>query len=164
MLSVVSKFKKLVKKHILMNISLIKKALFIPYVLSLLVLLGCAGQAVLTQELQDNLVEWIERRWKFYSVGDYSGTWDFSTPEYRRIFPRESYYKNFHGLLDLELTGVRLLAYDASAAVASVAVRVMILPRPGAPAASLALGKTPTTIDERWKLVGGKWYYVDRVK
>jgi len=147
-----------------MNSSLIKMALFIAYILSLLMLLGCATQAVLTQEVQDKLVERIERRWEFYAVRDYEGAWDFSTPEYRRIFPRESYYKNFHGLLEFELTGVRLLAYDASAAVASVAVRVMISPRPGAPAASLALGKTPTTIDERWKLVGGNWYYVDRVK
>ena len=147
-----------------MNISLTKKALYIAYFLSLLNLLGCAGQAVLTQELQDSLVERIERRWEFYSIGDYPSTWDFSTPEYRRIFPRESYYKNFHGLLELELTGVQLLAYDAGAAVASVAVRVMISPRPGAPAASLALGKSPTTIDETWKLVDGNWYYVDRVK
>ena len=147
-----------------MNIYFVKATLFVPSILSLLILLGCAGQAVLTQELKDNLVERIERRWKFYSVGDYSGTWDFSTPEYRRIFPRESYYKNFHGLLEFELTGVRLLAYDAHAAVASVAVRVMISPRPGAPAASLALGKMPTTIDETWKMVDGNWYYVDRVK
>ena len=147
-----------------MNIFFVKKTLLVSSFLSLLILLGCAGPSVLTQELQDNLVERIERRWEFYAVRDYSGAWDFSTPEYKRIFPRESYYKNFHGLLDLELTGVRLLAYDASAAVASVAVRVMISPRPGAPAASLALGKTPTTIDERWKLVGGNWYYVDRVK
>ena len=80
-----------------MNISLTKKTLFIAHVLSLLILLGCAGQAVLTQELQDGLVERIERRWEFYSIGDYPSTWDFSTPEYRRIFPRESYYKNFHG-------------------------------------------------------------------
>ena len=58
---------------------------------------------------------------------------------------------------------MRLLAYDAGAAVASVAV-IMISPRPGAPAASLALGKVPTTIDETWKLVDGNWYYIDRVK
>ena len=147
-----------------MNVYFVKETLFVPFILSLLNMLGCAGQAVLTQELQDKLVERIERRWEFYAVRDYSGAWDFSTPEYKKIFPRESYYKNFHGLLDLELTGVRLLAYDAGAAVASVAVRVMISPRPGAPAASLALGKTPTTIDETWKLVDGKWYYVDRVK
>ena len=147
-----------------MNSFLVKIAFFIANVLSLLTLLGCAAQAVLTQEVQDKLVERIERRWEFYAVRDYEGVWDFSTPEYRRIFPKESYYKNFHGLLEFELTGVRLLAYDARAAVASVAVRVMISPRPGAPAASLALGKTPTTIDETWKLVDGKWYYVDRVK
>jgi len=147
-----------------MNIFFAKETLLVPSLLSLLMLLGCAGQAVLTQELQNKLVERVERRWEFYEVRDYSGAWDFSTPEYRRIFPKESYYKNFRGLLDLELTGVRLLAYDADAAVASVAVRVMILPRPGAPAASLALGKTPTTIDETWKLVDGNWYYVDRVK
>ena len=147
-----------------MNIFLIKTALFIPSILSLSILLGCAGQVVLTQELQDKLVERIEHRWEFYAVRNYTGAWDFSTPEYRRVFPRESYYKNFHGLLQLELTGVQLLAYDARAAVASVAVRVMISPRPGAPAASLALGKSPTTIDETWKLVDGNWYYVDRVK
>ena len=95
---------------------------------------------------------------------DYSGAWNFSTPEYRRIFPQESYYKNFYGLLEYELTGVQLLAYDAGAAVASVVVRVMISSGPGAPAASLALGNSPTTIDEKWKLVGDNWYYVDRVK
>ena len=147
-----------------MNIFLIKAALFIPHVLSLLILLGCVGQAVLTQELQDKLIERIGLRWQFYVARDYTGVWEFSTPEYRKIFPRETYYKNFHGLLELELTGVQLLAYDARAAVASVAVRVMISPRPGAPAASLALGKSPTTIDETWKLVDGNWYYVDRVK
>tara|TARA_B100000902_G_scaffold178660_1_gene171936 strand:+ start:413 stop:856 length:444 start_codon:yes stop_codon:yes gene_type:complete len=147
-----------------MKIPLVKTTLFIAYVLSYLVLLGCAGQTSLNQQLQDKLVERIERRWEFYAAKDYAGAWDLSTPEYRKIFPRESYYKNFHGLLELELTGVRLLAYDARAAVASVAVRVMISPRPGAPAASLALGKSPTTIDETWKLVDGNWYYVDRVK
>ncbi len=95
---------------------------------------------------------------------DFSGAWDFSTPAYREIFPQGTYYKNYHGLLDYELTGVHLLAYDSGAAVASVAVRVMISPGPGAPAASLAFGKRPSTIDEKWKLVGDNWYYVDGVK
>ena len=45
-----------------MNVYFVKETLFVPFILSLLILLGCAGQAVLTQELQDNLVERIERR------------------------------------------------------------------------------------------------------
>ncbi len=141
-----------------------RKAFFVTSLSLALIFVGCAGQPVITDELKQLLVERVERRWDFYSARDYSGTWEFSTPEYKRIFPRESYYKNFYGLLEYELTGVQLLAYDADAAVASVAVRVMISSRPGAPAASLALGKSPTTIDESWKLVGGSWYYVDRVK
>ncbi len=141
-----------------------RKAFFVTCILPALIFAGCAGQPILTEELKQVLVERIERRWEFYSSKDYSGAWEFSTPEYKKIFPRETYYKNFYGLLEYELTGVQLLAYDADAAVASVAVRVMISSGPGAPAASLALGRSPTTIDENWKLVGGSWYYVDRVK
>ena len=143
---------------------MVRYAFWILFILPVLMLQGCAGQPTLTDELKQRLVQRVESRWEFYSERDYSGAWNFSTPEYRRIFPQKSYYRNFYGFLEYELTGVQLLAYDAPAAVASVAVRVMISSGRGAPAASLEFGKTPTTIDESWKLVGGSWYYVDRVK
>jgi len=135
-----------------------------PFIVLAIVFQGCASQSMLTDLLKQDLVQRVELRWGLLAGRDYIDAWQFSTPEYKKLFPQNTYYINFHGMIEYELTGVHLLAYDARSAVASVAVRVMILPRPGAPAASLAFGKTSTTIDEKWKLVDDSWYFVDGVR
>ena len=125
---------------------------------------GCAQQVTITEGVQEQLILRVQERWELISNRDYSGAWVYSTPEFKRFFSRDTHYMRFHGLIEYGLTEVQLLAYDSGAAVASVRVRVMISPGPGAPAASLALGKTSTTIDEKWKMVAGSWYFVDRVR
>ena len=143
---------------------MIKLFLWSPFIFSVLLSQGCALQSEITDESKQYLVQRVEERWDLLAKRDYFNAWLFSTPEFRRLFSQDTYYIKFHGMVEYELTGVQLLAYDVDAAVASVAVRVMISPRPGASAASLAFGKTSTSIDEKWKRVDDSWYFVDGVR
>jgi hypothetical protein len=62
-------------------------------------------------------------------------------------------------MVEWELTSVEFLNYDAGAAVASVAVRVMSRPVKQTSAASVAIGSVPTRFVEQWILSDGEWWY-----
>jgi hypothetical protein len=61
--------------------------------------------------------------------------------------------------VDWELTGVEVLNYDAVAAVASVAVRVMSEPTKRTSTASFELGAVPVTFHEKWLFIDGEWWH-----
>ena len=57
------------------------------------------------------------------------------------------------------MTAVEVVNYDAAAAVASVAVRVMSRPTKLTSTASRAIGAVPVTINEQWMFIDGKWWH-----
>ena len=105
------------------------------------------------------LEERVRQRWQALVARDYAAVYEFSTPVYRSVFPKDLYVLQFSYAVERELTGVEVLNYDAAAAVASVAVRVMSKPAKLTSTASQAIGAVPVTIHERWMLIDGEWWY-----
>ena len=101
----------------------------------------------------------VEQRWQALVARDYAAADAFSTPVYRSVFPKDLYVLQFSYAVERQLTGVEVLNYDAAAAVASVAVRVMSKPVKLTSTASQAVGAVPVTIHERWMLIDGEWWY-----
>lgn len=101
----------------------------------------------------------VRERWQTLSARDYESTWEFSTPLYRSIFPKDLYVLQFSYTVERELTGVEVLNYDASAAVASVTARVMSKPLKLTSTASRSIGALPVTVHEKWILIDGEWWF-----
>ena len=124
-------------------------------------LVGCSpepGQA-LSQASQAQLEQRVHDRWQAKMAHDWGALWEYTTPNYRRVFPKELYIRKFSYLLNWELTDIQVVNYDADAAVASVAVRVMSEPVKYTSAASKAVGAMPYTFNERWIYVEGEWWH-----
>ena len=127
----------------------------------ILVLAGCTQDAsndVSESDLQ-RLEERVRDRWETKMAHDWSGLYEYSTPTFRRTFPKAMYIRKFSYMINWELTGIEVRNYDADAAVASVAVRVMSEPAKHTSAASKAAGALPHTFDERWIFDEGEWWH-----
>jgi hypothetical protein len=101
----------------------------------------------------------VEQRWQALSAQDYARVYEFTTPNYRRVFPKALFVRNFSYALNRELTSVEVTNYDARAAVASVAVRVMSSPTKQTSTASIAVGAVPMIINEHWLFIDGQWWH-----
>ena len=88
---------------------------------------------------------------------DFAAVYEYATPNYRRVFSKSMYLNTFGHDIRWVLTGVDILNYDAEAAVASVAVRVMSESTKQTTLASGA-GLIPDTVNERWFFIDGEWW------
>ena len=107
----------------------------------------------------ERLEQRVLARWETLVAKDFASTWEFASPNYRKNFPKELFVRNFSYTVDWELTGVEVVHYDAAAAVASVAVRVMSKPAKQTSTVSAAFGAIPITFNENWILVDGEWWH-----
>lgn len=133
----------------------------LPSLLLVFLLASCTNEAppkVLTPEMESSLVQRVTERWHAMEVKDFSRVYNYTTPNYRRVFSKQMFLNKFGYDVDWELTGVEVVNYDAQAAVASVAVRVMSMPTKPTSAASKALGALPHTVKEKWILIDGEWW------
>ena len=121
--------------------------------------MGCAAPAKLSEKQQQALEQRVSERWQTLIAKDFDSAWEFTTPNYRRVFPKSLYVNKFSYAVDWELTGIEVVNYDAPAAVASVVVRVMSKPTKQTSSASIKLGALPTTIGEKWILIDRQWWY-----
>ncbi len=101
----------------------------------------------------------VQARWQALSRSDYSKAWEYSTPVYRSVFPKDLYALQFSYAVERELTAVEVTHYDAAAAVASVTARVMSKPLKQTSTASQAIGAVPVSIHEKWMFIDGEWWY-----
>ena len=124
-----------------------------------LILTGCEQPRELSDEQRAQLEQRVLERWQARIDHDFGKAWEYSTPDYRSSFPKSLYIHKFSYAVNWELTGIEVLNYDAPAAVASVAVRVMSEPTKLTSAASRAVGAVPVTIHERWIYIDGEWWY-----
>jgi hypothetical protein len=108
---------------------------------------------------KEALVNRVTERWQAMEIKDFEKVYEFETPNYRGIFSKSLYVHNCSYAVEWELTGVDVVNYDARAAVASVAVRVMSEPTKQTSAASIALGAIPITLHEKWFFVNGQWWH-----
>jgi len=111
----------------------------------------------LADEQQAALVKRVEEKWRAMERWDFASVYEYTTPNYRKVFSKPMFLNRFAYDIRWELTGVEILHYDAEAAVASVAVQVMSEPAkqttsgPGG-------GKLFTTVKEKWFLIDGEWW------
>ncbi len=120
---------------------------------------GVNVEQKLSQEVKDALVQRATERWRALEAKDFSKAYEFETPNYRGIFSKSLYVNKFSYAVDWELTDVEVVHYDARAAVASVAVRVMSKPTKQTSEASIALGALPMNLTEKWFFVEGEWWH-----
>ena len=113
----------------------------------------------LSTEQAAALEQRVRARWQTMIDHDFAKTWEFSTPTFREIFPNSLYVHNFSYAVQWELTSVKVVDYDAVAAVASVEARVMSMPTKQTSSASRAVGAVPITIHEKWILIDGEWWH-----
>ena len=118
----------------------------------------------LSPESEVALVKRVTQRWHAMEIRDFGKVYEFETPNYRGIFSKSLYVNKFSYAVHWELTGVDVVNYDARAAVASVAVRVMSKPAKQTSSASIAMGALPITLHEKWIRVEGKWWHSAKVK
>jgi len=126
-------------------------------------MLSVAGCSAPPEELTAKQVAALEQRaserWQALSARDYGKVWEFSTPVYRSVFPKNLYALQFSYAVERELTAIEVTNYDAPAAVASVTARVMSKPLKQTSTASMALGALPVTVNEKWVFVDGQWWF-----
>jgi len=125
----------------------------------LLMLSACASGPRWTETQQAALEERVRQRWATLEERDFAATWEFNSPAYKAVFPRELYVLRFSYAIEWELTEIKLLNYDRHAAVASVVARVMSKPTKQTSAASMAVGTTISTVSERWIYADGEWWF-----
>ncbi len=117
-----------------------------------------SGKRELTEADIAQLEERVRARWQTLEAKDFGATWEYSTPTYRALFPKRLFVNKFSYAVDWQLTGVEVVNYDADAAVASVAVRVMSKSTKQT-AVSAKFGALPSTIRENWVLTDGEWWH-----
>ncbi len=123
------------------------------------VVTACATQRGLSEAERASLEARVEARWTALEARDWATAYEFTSPAYKSVFTRELYELKFSYMVELELTSVEILNYDAGAAVASVAVGVMSRPVKQTSAASAAIGSVPTISVEQWVLRNKQWWY-----
>ncbi len=120
---------------------------------------GCAADKELTDEQVAALEQRVRERWARMAEHDFAGAWEYMTPEYRRIIPKELFVHKFSYALEWELTGVEVVHYDARAAVASVVARVMTRSTKLTKSTAMGFGAVPRDLREQWMLIDGEWWY-----
>ena len=129
--------------------------------LILVVMAACSVPEKLSESKKTVLIQRVSDRWQCLERNDYACAYEFTSPAYRRVFSREMYVNRYFSQTEHVLTGVKLVAYDRDAAVASVRVGVMSGPLKNTPSASRGIAVTPLSLDEAWLRSGGKWWYYE---
>lgn len=124
--------------------------------------ISACGQMQTKQELTEAdiaaLEQRVRERWQTLIDKDFAAAWEYASPNYRAVVPKNMFRHNFSYTLDWQLTGIEVVAYDADAAVASVAVRVMSRPVKQT-SISAQFGALPSTIREKWVSIDGEWWH-----
>ena len=101
----------------------------------------------------------VAERWQARIAHDWGAEWEYNSPAFREVFPKQLYVKKFSYTGNWELTGLEVIEYDPEAAVASVVVRVMSRPTKQTSAAARAIGAMQRELHEKWILVDGEWWF-----
>ncbi|MDA8660925.1 hypothetical protein N9M01_12000 [Luminiphilus sp.] len=127
-----------------------------------MILAGCSTSEGLSESKESHLIQRVTARWQCLERNDYACAYKFLSPAYRRVFTPEMYRNRYFSELERVLTGVKVVAYDRKAAVASVMVGVMSSSSTDASSASRASSIVPSTLAESWIQYKGEWWYHDR--
>jgi hypothetical protein len=129
------------------------------YGLILVVVAGCSAPGELTGSNKNVLIQRVSERWRCLERNDYACAYQYLSPDYREVFSYEMYSSRYFSSLERVLTGVKVVAYDRNAAVASVEVGVMSWPLKNTSSASRVQRVIPTTEAEAWLWNEGVWWF-----
>ena len=129
------------------------------FLLISMILAACSTSDELSESKESDLIQRVSGRWQCLERNDYACAYKFLSPAYRRVFTPEMYRNRYFSELDRVLTGVKVVAYDRNAAVASVRVGVMSMPLKTTSSASRAITVSPIVISEAWLWGKGDWWY-----
>ena len=127
-----------------------------------MILAACSTSEGLSESKESDLIQRVSARWQCLERNDYACAYKFLSPAYRRVFTPEMYRNRYFSELERVLTGVKVVAYDRKAAVASVMIGVMSSSSTDASSASRAFSVVPSTLSESWIQVRGEWWYHER--
>ena len=130
--------------------------------LILVVMAACSVPEKLSESKKAVLIQRVSDRWQCLERNDYACAYKFLSPAYRGVFTPEMYRSRYFSELERVLTGVKVVAYDRNAAVASVMVGVMSSSSTDASSASRAFSVVPSTLPESWIQYRGEWWYHER--
>ena len=125
------------------------------------ILASCSTPRELSESENNVLIQRVTERWRCLERNDYACAYEYLSPAYRDVFSYEMYRNRYFSALERRLTGVKVVAYDSGAAVASVRVGVMSMPLKNTSSASRAIGITPSTQTEAWLWGNGTWWYAE---
>jgi len=131
----------------------------LPIAVLALLATACSAPDELTPEQASALDQRVRERWQTLMARDFDAAYEYESPNYRGVFSKSLYKKQFSYGVEWELTGVDIIHYDAPAAVASVVARVMTRSTKPTSAASKAIGAMPINIREKWILIDGEWWH-----
>ena len=123
------------------------------------IMAGCSAPRELTESENNVLIQRVSERWRCLERNDYACAYRYLSPSYREVFSYEMYRSRYFSNLERVLTGVKVVAYDRHAAVASVRVGVMSMPLKTTSSASGASRVSPVVISEAWFWGSGDWWY-----
>ena len=129
------------------------------FLLISVVLAACTAPKELSDSEINVINQRVTDRWRCLERNDYACAYEFLSPAYREVFSYEMYRNRYLSELERRLTGVKLVAYDRDAAVASVKVGVMSRSSRETLSASRRIAVTPSTFIEAWLWYGGDWWY-----
>ena len=132
------------------------------FLLISMILAACSTSDELSESKESDLIQRVSGRWQCLERNDYACAYKFLSPAYRRVFTPEMYRNRYFSELDRVLTGVKVVAYDRNAAVASVLVGVMSRSATDASSASRAITVTPSTLTEDWIWHRREWWFHER--
>ena len=124
-----------------------------------MVMAACSAPGELSESEENVLIQRVSERWRCLERNDYDCAYEYLSPAFRAVFSSGMYGNHYVSQADRVLTGVKLVAYDRDAAVASVRVGVMSRPLKDTSSASRAVAVTPANLSEAWLWNGGKWWY-----
>ena len=127
-----------------------------------MILAACSTSGELSESKESQLIQRVSNRWECLERNDYACAYKFLSPAYRQVFTLEMYRNRYFSGLERLLTGVKVVAYDRNAAVASVLVGVMSRSATDASSASRAISVTPSTLTEDWIWYRGEWWFHER--
>ena len=124
-----------------------------------MVMAACSAPGELSESEETVLIQRVSERWRCLERNDYDCAYEYLSPAFRAVFSPGMYGNHYVSQADRVLTGVKVVAYDRDAAVASVKVGVMSRSSRETLSASRRIAVTPSTFIEAWLWYGGDWWY-----
>lgn len=129
---------------------------FMSCMLALVCSSALAGSASDTDDL---LKETVEARWSAYSKQSFGDVYDFQSPTYRSVFPKELFIQQFNVGTRWRLTKIESIKYDSTSEVATVTVVIETdskVLEPSVEDENVAVSRYV----EKWLLSDDRWWFI----